>query len=121
MKPHLALSVLAPAGDQIRTGRKRLEIRKWQPDTLPLRDLLIVQNQQRLSSTGLREDSAGKVSALVDVMAVREWRKEDLAATCAAQWEPGWLAWELSNVRPLARIGAVPARLRIYEIELPDE
>ena len=121
MKPHLALSVVAPAGDQIRTGRKRLEIRKWQPDTLPLRDLLIVQSRQRLSQTGVREDSNGKVIALVDVLAVREWRQEDLAAACTAQWEPGWFAWELENVRPLDRVGTVPARLRIYEIELPDE
>lgn len=121
MKTYLALSVVAPAGEQIRAGQKRLEIRKWQPDTLPLRDLLIIQNQQRLSHTGLREDLDGKVIALVDVVAVRAWRKEDLVAACAAQWEPGWLAWELVNVRPLDHCDTVPARLRIYEVKLPDE
>ena len=119
-RTHPALSVVAPAGDLIRAGRKRLEIRQWKPATLPLNNLVIVQNQHRLSSTGLCEDPAGIIVALVDVVTVREWRKEDLAAACAETWEDGWLAWELQNVRPLDRRGMVPARLRIYEIDLPD-
>ena len=119
-RTHLALSVVAPAGDLIRAGRKRLEIRQWKPAALPLNNLVIVQNRQRLSSAGLREDPEGTIVALVDVVTVREWRKEDLAAACAESWEEGWLAWELQNVRPINRCGKVPARLRIYEIDFPD-
>ena len=117
-KTYLALSVVAPAGDQIRAGQKRLEIRKWKPDVLPLRDLLIVQNQQRLSRTGMSEDPAGTVVALVDVVAVREWREDDLTAACATRWTPGWVAWELVNVRPVDHTRFVPARRRLYELEL---
>jgi hypothetical protein len=114
-----ALSVVAPAGDRIRSGEKRLEVRSWAPDTpLPLRDLLIVQNKQRLSSSRPTEDPNGVAIALVDVLAVREWRSDEVAAACASAWEPGWFAWELTNVRPFDWPQAVPALRRLYQVEL---
>ncbi len=58
-RTYSALSVVAPAGDRIRTGQKTLEIRQWKPDGLPLRDLVIVQNTLRLSSNGITEDPNG--------------------------------------------------------------
>ncbi len=171
---YTALSVVAPAGDHIRVGAKRLEIRRWRPDTLPLRDLLIVQNRQRLSSGGLSletalgsgclaqpvgrlplaaparctsqvrlgiprapsdstfcailrrptavsrlsEDPDGVALALVDVVGVHPWREDELAASCATVWEPGWLAWELANVRALDPVCSAPARLRLYPVTL---
>ena len=120
MRKHFALSVVAPAGDLIRSGRKHLEVRSWKPDVLPLQDLVIVQNKRRLSSTGLREDPDGRAVALVDVVGVREWRKEDLDTAAATHWEAGWFAWELENIRSIDHSSAVPARLRIYEIDSPD-
>ena len=120
MRKHFALSVVEPAGDLIRSGRKHLEVRRWKPAVLPLRDLVIVQNTRRLSSTGLREDPDGRAVALVDVGGVREWRKEDVDAAGATHWEAGWFAWELENIRAIDHSVAVPARLRIYEIDLPD-
>lgn len=113
-----ALSVVAPAGEHIRSGQKTLEVRSWKPDTLPLRDLLIVQNRNRLSSAGLSEDPDGEVMALVDVVAVRTWREDEVNAACASYWEPGWFAWELVNVRPLSVSHLVVARLRIYPVTL---
>lgn len=121
MKTYCALSVVSPAGSRIQSGRKSIEVRKWHPDGLPLRDLLIVENDTRLSRSGVTEDPNGRVLALVDVVAVTDWEKEHLAASCAPYWEAGWLAWHLENIRPLDWAEAVPARRRIYEIELPEE
>lgn len=114
-----ALSVVAPAGDRIRAGAKSLEVRRWAPETLPLRDLLIVQNRHRLGSAGAAEDPAGTALALVDVGAVRPWREDEVAAACASSWEPGWLARELTNVRPVEPVVPAPARRRLYSVTLP--
>lgn len=118
VKTFQALSVVAPAGIKIQSGLKRIEVRQWRPDALPLRDLLIVENKIRLSSSGVSEDPNGRAVALVDVMTVTEWKEEELAAATARYWEPGWLAWHLANVRPLKNKETVPAKLRLYEIEL---
>ncbi|MBC8716586.1 hypothetical protein [Ochrobactrum sp. Marseille-Q0166] len=41
-----------------------------------------------------------------------------LAAACASSFEDGWFAWELSDVRPLAKpIPALAAR-KIYELDI---
>lgn len=114
-----ALSVVFPAGDLMVAGTKRLEIRRWSPESLPLKDLLIVQNRHRLNAERMPEDPDGIALALVDVVAVRPWAASDLEASGATQWEPGWLAWELANVRGLSQPVRVPARLRIYEVTLP--
>lgn len=119
MKSHPALSVVAPAGDRIRSGLKTLEIRQWSPETVPLRDLVIIQNKVRLSSEGVQEDPDGELMAIVDVESVGEWKEHELIQSCSAYWEPGWKAWRLSNIRPLSSDGRFPARLRIYWIELP--
>ncbi len=109
-----ALSVVTHAGQLISSGKKTLEIRKWHPGTCPIHDLAIVQNQRRLT----REtpvDPNGIVVAVVDVSGVREWKKEDADASCSV-WEEGWLAWELTRIRLVARGPSVPAKRRIYEI-----
>ena len=118
IKAYLALSVVAPAGDRIAAGGKRLEVRKWRPDRLPLRDLLIVQNRISLSSAGPTEDPDGVAVALVDVVRVREWQENDQDAAGAERWEPGWQAWELAKVRPLTGLVKAAARLRLYELRL---
>ncbi|MGC4015070.1 MAG: ASCH domain-containing protein [Luteolibacter sp.] len=115
-----ALSVVAPAGNLIRAGVKTLEVRRWVPDVLPLRDLVIVQNKIRLSTEGVTEDAEGEAVALVDIEAVGEWREDQLAEACGSWWEPGWKAWRLTNVRPIEVPSRVPARLGIYEIDLPE-
>lgn len=43
-----ALSIVAPNAMRIVQGMKTLEVRSWQPDQLPLKDLLIVENQHYL-------------------------------------------------------------------------
>lgn len=119
VKRYRTLSVVAPAGDLIVAGAKRLEIRRWQPESVPLKDLLIVQNRHRLDADKLPEDPEGLAVALVDVVAVRPWEASELEAAGATRWEPGWLAWELSHVRVLEQPVRMTARLRIYEVTLP--
>lgn len=118
MKKYLALSVVAPVGERILLGKKTLENRQWQPDELPLRNLLIVQNEVRLSSAGVSEDPCGEAVALVDIEEVVTWTEDGLVASCASYWEEGWLAWKVSNVRPVKCGHAVPAKLRIYQVEV---
>lgn len=101
----------------ILSGGKTLEIRKWKPEKLPLPDLLIIQNSKRLSSGGISEDPNGEAVALVDVESVGEWKEEELGAACGESWESGWLAWKITNVRPVKIEGLIPAKLRIYEVE----
>lgn len=113
-----ALSVVHPAGTRIASGLKTVEVRKWRPDTLPLRDLLIVENAHRLNSKSRPEDPNGRALALVDVVDITEWTEDLLKPSCAPYWEAGWLAWHLSNVRPIQIDEPVPAKLRIYEVEL---
>jgi len=110
-----ALSVVTRAGELIVSGRKTLEIRSWRPDTLPLLDLAIVQNKRRLTRSD-PYDPDGQIVAVVDIHRIRDWLPEDAAASCS-QWEPGWLAWELENIRIVANAPSAPAKRRIYHIE----
>jgi hypothetical protein len=114
-----ALSVIDPAGRLIREGRKTIEVRQWGPGLeLPLCDLLIVQNKKRLGSSAISFDPDGLAMAMVDVVAIRPWHKDELNASCSTAFEEGWLAWELRNIRPFDYSLSVPARLRIYEVDL---
>ncbi len=72
-----------------------LEIRRWKPEELPLRDLAIVENGRRLTRDE-PFDPDGRVVAVVDVTGVRAWRPED-AEAAQSTWEEGWLAWELGS------------------------
>lgn len=112
-----ALSIVAPHGTRIAEGRKTLEVRSWRPESVPLRDLLIVENGNRLS--GDRPvDPDGRAVALVDVLEVHPWRADEVEAACSSGWLPGYYAWVLGNVRVLEMPQAVAARLGLYVIEL---
>lgn len=113
-----ALSVVNPAGERIASGAKSLEIRQWQPDELPLRDLVIVQNEHHLNSKTKPSDPDGYAVAIVDILSVAPWRKDQMKESCANYWEDGWLAWEISNIRPINPPISAPAQLRIYEVDL---
>ena len=98
-----ALSIVAPNGQRIAQGLKKLEIRSWQPEALPLKDLLIVENIHHLNVDGQEEE--GAAVALVDVEAIHIWQEH-------------YFAWVLSNVRPFySQINAV-AKRKIYLVEI---
>lgn len=112
----LALSVVAPSGKNIATGRKTVEVRSWQPQVeLPLRGLAIVENQVYLSEA-VPEDQDGVLVAIVDVVSVKPWQPQQVDPACATKWEPGYFAWELANVRPVSSSNPVAAKRGLYDI-----
>jgi hypothetical protein len=61
----LALSIVTPNGTRIAEGIKTLEVRSWIPTQLPVKDLLIVENQNFLVKD--TDEEEGVAVALVDV------------------------------------------------------
>lgn len=115
-----ALSIVRPAGQRIARGQKTIEVRRWLPGLAADEDLLIVENDRYLVADG-DEDQDGRVVAIVRVRAVRPWTEADLAASCADNFEEGWLAWELHSVRPVTSDTPVLAARRLYELALPTD
>ncbi|MCU4413761.1 ASCH domain-containing protein [Acinetobacter sp. WU_MDCI_Axc73] len=116
MKKFKALSIVAPACERIASGQKKLEIRSWRPEYLPLYDLVIVQNTQFLDKDG--DEQIGTAMAIIDIVAVHAWRKDEVEMACANYWKEGYWAWEITNVRPLVPSIQCIAKRRIYEIDL---
>jgi len=114
------LSVVKPSGSRIANKEKIIEVRHWKPDVLPLLDLLIVENEEKLSSDKKPIDQNGKPVAIVDIFEVKEWDRDEVDFACASYWEDGWLSWKLENVRKIKSDCIVPAKLKIYNIELED-
>ncbi|WP_240478625.1 ASCH domain-containing protein [Pseudomonas cremoricolorata] len=112
-----ALSIVHPSGTRIANGEKTLEIRRWAPDLQPDEDLLIVENRRFLNVEG-DEDADGRAVAIVRVKAVRPFRVQDIPAACASYHEPGWLAWELSDVRPVCCAEPVLAARGLYDVQV---
>ncbi|MBU8544130.1 MULTISPECIES: ASCH domain-containing protein [Roseomonadaceae] len=111
-----ALSVVRPGGSLIAAGQKTLEVRRWAPELSPTDDLLIVENGRFLRQDG-DEDPNGMAVAVVRVKAIRPFIAADMTAACASFFEEGWLAWELSNLRPLPPGRRLRAARRIYEVD----
>ncbi len=110
-----ALSIVAPSGSHIAQGLKILEVRSWLPEQLPLKNLVIVENQHYLKNDG--DEELGHAVAIVDVVLAHPWREDEFEAACASYWAEGYFAWVLSNVRPLDPPVAVMAKRKIYTIE----
>ncbi|MGA0611786.1 ASCH domain-containing protein [Caldimonas sp. KR1-144] len=115
---YLALSVVTPGGSAIASGRKTIEVRSWQPHSLPLKDLLIIENRRRLDIEG-DFDPDGFVVAVVDVVSIAPWTSSEVEHACATSWAPGYWAWRLSNVRRVASPLQAEARRGLYQITLP--
>ena len=112
------LSIVKPNGNNIASGIKTIEVRRWNPSLLPLRDLVIVENDNILTEKYPAEN--GRVVAMVDVVDVRPWEEKDMKASCVNVFENEWQAWVLSNIREISYPAAVPAKRKIYELELDD-
>lgn len=113
----LALSIVTPNGTNIATGRKTLEIRSWRPAHLPLRNLLVVENNIFLTEED-QIDPDGTAVAVVDIERVDAWQASELAAACASKWTPGLWAWRVTNVRPIADTFRIVARRKLYDVEV---
>ena len=75
-KQYQALSIVAPSAERIVQGSKTLEIRSWQPETLPLKNLVIVENLNFLTKDG--DEEMGRAVALVDIEVVRPWQAHEV-------------------------------------------
>lgn len=117
----LAISIVSPWGDKIVDRTKQLEIRSWRPDELPILNVALVQNNIRLNAPG-QEDPAGQVVAIIDITNCRPWVKEDCARSGCdeALFESGWLAWEISNIRKLAKPVKAVAKRKFYELSVEE-
>ncbi|SDN46420.1 hypothetical protein SAMN04490208_0401 [Pseudomonas poae] len=63
------------------------------------------------------EDDNGIAVAIVRVKAVCPFVLADMQAACASYFEGGWLAWELSDLRPVTRSVVIQAARSIYEVD----
>lgn len=77
---------------------------------------MIVENGRFLHSDG-DEDADGIAVAIVRVNAVRPFVLADMDAACASRFEDGWLAWELSDLRPITQPAFIRAARGIYEVD----
>ena len=109
-----ALSVVVPSGQKIANGIKTIEIRSWCPDQLPIKNLLIVENESFLMSDG--EEELGRAVAWVDIESVHPWRQDEMQAACATTWSEGYYAWVLHNMRMIHSPFEVLAKRKIYFI-----
>lgn len=111
-----ALSIVHPAATRIAEGKKTIEIRRWLPPVLPLRDLLIVENHRRLVKDG-DVDPNGLAVAVVDIVSAHPWTPEE-AARDGHEYVDGYYAWVIENVRPIAKPLPVMAARKIYEVDV---
>jgi hypothetical protein len=112
---------MKPAVENIINGSKINEIRSWVPDTIPLYDVLIVQNNNYL----LNDDDIdeGVAMALVDFTSVSPWTHEiylnqNNETILDKQWKPGYFIWRIENVRPLVKAIPCVAKKGIYILDL---
>jgi hypothetical protein len=83
---------------------------------LPLKDLMIVENQHFLLNDG--DEDVGFAVALVDIESVHPWQSDEVDAACATYWAEGYFAWLISNIRPFAQPLHTIAKRKLYRIEL---
>jgi hypothetical protein len=83
---------------------------------LPLKDFMIVENQHFLLNDG--DEDVGFAVALVDIESVHPWQSDEVDAACATYWAEGYLAWFISNIRPVAQPLHTIAKRKLYRIEL---
>ncbi|EKU53075.1 hypothetical protein ACINWC323_0482 [Acinetobacter sp. WC-323] len=93
-----------------------MEVRSWHPEVLPLKDVVIVENQNFLLQDG--DEEADLTVALVDIEAVHAWRVDEVEAACASYWAEGYFAWMIANVRPFDQPIQVMAQRKLYLLEV---
>lgn len=64
------------------------------------------------------DEEIGRAVAIVDIEAIHLWTENELELATASYWEDGYWAWEISNVRPIEKYIEVPAKRKIYAIDV---
>ncbi|CAH3472367.1 ASCH domain-containing protein [Citrobacter freundii] len=118
-----ALSILKPAVDLILDGKKNIEIRSWLPPEIPMKNVVIVQNQKYLSSDEDIDD--GVALAIVDFTEFKVWTEDDynengFSVSLGRTWKEGYFTWKIENIRKLKKPILCKAMKGIYQLELND-
>lgn len=118
-----ALSILKPAVDLILDGKKNIEIRSWLPPEIPMKNVVIVQNQKYLSSDEDIDD--GVALAIVDFTEFKIWTEDDynengFSVSLGRTWKEGYFTWKIENIRKLKKPILCKAMKGIYQLELND-
>ncbi|MZY22943.1 ASCH domain-containing protein [Enterobacter hormaechei] len=118
-----ALSILKPAVDLILDGKKNIEIRSWLPPEIPMKNVVIVQNQKYLSSDEDMDD--GVALAIVDFTEFKVWTEDDYnergpSVSLGRTWKEGYFTWKIENIRRLIKPIRCKAMKGIYQVELKD-
>lgn len=65
IRPYLSLNHLDALLQKV---KKKMEIRSWQPESLPLKDLVIVENKNYLIQDG--DEEIGRAVAIIDIESI---------------------------------------------------
>jgi len=112
-----AISVISPWGDMITNGKKILEIRSWEPNIIPMKNIALVQNKIRLSKEN-QVDPSGQIIAVIDILDTTPWVQEDcrIAGCDETQFSEGYIAWRIGNVRKLTNPVNAVAKRKFYDL-----
>jgi len=116
-----ALSILKPSVDNIVSGVKNIEIRSWVPREIPLKNVVLVQNEKYLHH---KDDiDSGIAMAIVDIIDVLPWTRDEYLKqgpdiTIGKKWSPGYYMWVINNVRPLNKKIICDAKKGIYKVNI---
>ncbi|WP_345828676.1 hypothetical protein AAGR22_17060 [Erwinia sp. HDF1-3R] len=116
-----ALSILKPAVNLIVNGDKTSEIRSWLPAEMPLKNILLVQNDRYLTSEEDEED--GICMAIVDFIEFSPWTEQKASKTSplltlGRTWKPGYFEWRIENVRKISNPAICKAKKGIYVVDV---
>ncbi|ALD01949.1 ASCH domain-containing protein [Acinetobacter albensis] len=107
-----APSIVAPNARRITHGMKTLELRSWQPEQLPVKDLLIIENKNFLNHPEAEEQEGAW--ALIDVDSVHILQPHEVGAECASDCAECYFAWQLSNILLIKNHVEASAKRKIY-------
>lgn len=79
--------------------------------------MLIIENKNDLIQD--EDEEIGGAVVIVDIEAIHLfWTENELELAAASYREDGYWAWEISNVRPIEKCIEVPAKRKIYAVDI---
>lgn len=87
-----------------------------------MRNVALVQNMVSLTKESA-EDKEGYVVAIIDIVSCSSWEVEDCkySGCDESEFEEGWLAWKLSNIRKLKQPVKAIAKRKFYDLSDAEE
>lgn len=104
-----AISIKQPHISRIIRGEKTLEIRSW--PTKVRGDVLLCAS----ASPKIDGLPVGQALCIAEIVNCRPFGKKDAEKACC-KYEPGYFAWELSNIR-IIKPFPVKGKLNFYQVD----